>query len=471
MKTEPVNPNISNFIKSLRDIGYSFEVAVADVLDNSITAKASNVKIYTVHKPEMIFCLLDDGEGMLEEELKEAMRLATKDPDEIRKRNDLGRFGLGLKTASFSQCKKLTVISKKKGRISARQWDLDYISQKNEWLLITPDDIDDLPLIKELRAQKQGTLVIWQSIDRVDKYGFINTIDHLKKHLSMVFHRFMDSSIPKKRLKITLNNTRIKPFNPFNVKHPATQQMPSEKVILKNSVVEVQPFILPHHSKVSQQEYEQYATEDGYIRSQGFYLYRENRLLIYGTWWRIHKATSAHKLIRIKIDISNDQDDIWGIDVKKSTASPIPELRTELKRIISKIKIKGSRVYTRRGAKIKEKGIERFWELIPVDGKLRFAINRTHPVYSSICENLHESNTDQLDFYLNGVEAYLPLEAIQAHLQQSPHNISQRDALKKDEVEAFAERVRGLNLPQEYIDRLLETELFKDNKEMLRDEK
>lgn len=471
MKTEPVNPNISNFIKSLRDIGYSFEVAVADVLDNSITAKASNVKIYTVHKPEMIFCLLDDGEGMLEEELKEAMRLATKDPDEIRKRNDLGRFGLGLKTASFSQCKKLTVISKKKGRISARQWDLDYISQKNKWLLITPDDIDDLPLIKELRAQKQGTLVIWQSIDRVDKYGFINTIDHLKQHLSMVFHRFMDSSIPKKRLKITLNNTRIKPFNPFNVKHPATQQMPSEKVILKNLVVEVHPFILPHHSKVSQQEYEQYATEDGYIRSQGFYLYRENRLLIYGTWWRIHKATSAHKLIRIKIDISNDQDDIWGIDVKKSTASPIPELRTELKRIISKIKIKGSRVYTRRGAKIKEKGIERFWELIPVDGKLRFAINRTHPVYSSICENLHESSTDQLDFYLNGVEAYLPLEAIQAHLQQSPHNISQRDALKKDEVEAFAERVRGLNLPQEYIDRLLETELFKDNKEMLRDEK
>lgn len=372
MRTESVNPNISNFIKSLRDIGYSFEVAVADILDNSITAKASNVKIYTVHKPEMIFCLLDDGEGMLEEELTEAMRLATKDPDDIRERNDLGRFGLGLKTASFSQCKKLTVISKMKRRISAKQWDLDYISRKNKWLLITPDDIDDLPLIKELKAQKQGTLVIWQSIDRVDKYGFIDTIDHLKKHLSMVFHRFMDGSIPKRRLKVTLNNTRIKPFNPFNVKHPATQQIPSEKVILKNSVVEVQPFILPHHSKVSQQEYEQYATEDGYIRSQGFYLYRENRLLIYGTWWRIHKVASAHKLIRIKIDISNDQDDIWGIDVKKSTANPIPELRTELKRIISKIKIKGSRVYTRRGAKIKEKGIERFWDLIPVGEKLRF---------------------------------------------------------------------------------------------------
>lgn len=168
MKTESVSPNISNFIKSLRDIGYSFEVAVADVLDNSITAKAENIKIHTIDKPAMIFCLLDDGEGMSEDELREAMRLATKDPDEKREKDDLGRFGLGLKTASFSQCKKLTVISKKKGCISAKQWDLNFISKKNQWLLITPEEIDSFPLIDELKLQKQGTLVVWELIDRVN---------------------------------------------------------------------------------------------------------------------------------------------------------------------------------------------------------------------------------------------------------------------------------------------------------------
>lgn len=471
MKTESVNPNIKNFIKSLRDIGYSFEIAVADVLDNSITAKAKNVNIYTVHKPEMIFCLLDDGDGMLENELKEAMRLATKDPDDVRERNDLGRFGLGLKTASFSQCKKLTVISKKEGCISAKRWDLDYISKENKWLLITPEDIDDLPLINELRNQKHGTLVVWESIDRVDKNGFTDTIDHLKKHLSLVFHRFMDGSMAKRSLKITLNNARIKPFNPFNIKHPATQQIPSEKIFLNNSVIEVQPFILPHHAKVSQQEYEQYATEEGYIKSQGFYLYRENRLLIYGTWWRIHRATDAHKLIRIKIDISNDQDGMWGIDIKKSIASPIPELKKELMRIISKIKEKGSRVYTRRGAKIKENGITRFWEIIPKNEKFRFAINRTHPVYLNICDELHETHMAMLNFYLNGVEAYLPLESIQAQLQQFPHVVSQEEALCDNEIISFAEKVKKSNLPKEYIDRLLETELFKNKKELLIDEK
>ncbi|MCD8545414.1 MAG: ATP-binding protein [Sulfurospirillum cavolei] len=114
MKTIIVRPNLNNFIKSLRDVGYTFEIAVADVLDNSISAGATQIDIYTVAKPELLFCMLDNGCGMIEEELIEAMRLATKNPDSTREKHDLGRFGLGLKTASFSQCLKLTVISKKK---------------------------------------------------------------------------------------------------------------------------------------------------------------------------------------------------------------------------------------------------------------------------------------------------------------------------------------------------------------------
>src|SRR5262245_41977441 len=127
MNTEIVEPNWKNFTESLRDIGYSFEIAVADLIDNCITARASFISIYTVVQPKLIFTLLDDGNGMDEKELVEAMRLSSRSPHEERQKDDLGRFGLGLKTASFSQCRKLTVISKKNGRISARQWDLDYI--------------------------------------------------------------------------------------------------------------------------------------------------------------------------------------------------------------------------------------------------------------------------------------------------------------------------------------------------------
>ncbi|MGV3589869.1 MAG: ATP-binding protein [Adhaeribacter sp.] len=222
MKTETVNPNVANFIESLRDIGYSTEVAVADLIDNSITANSSNIQIYTVAKPTMIFCLLDNGTGMSQKELVEAMRLASKNPNNSREKNDLGRFGLGLKTSSFSQCKKLTVISKKNGKIVSRQWDLTYISIKNKWLLISPVDISHLPLFSELKNKESGTLIVWENIDRVNSENFSGMIDRLRKHLSLVFHKFLEGTVPFKKLKISINNNPIEPFNPFNHNHPAT---------------------------------------------------------------------------------------------------------------------------------------------------------------------------------------------------------------------------------------------------------
>ncbi|CDN44227.1 ATP-binding protein [Paenibacillus sp. P22] len=157
---EEVNPNLDNFVKSIRDIGYSTQIAVADIIDNSIAAKAKNIDIVAVTIPYMTLAILDDGLGMNEEELKEAMRLATKSPDDIRNKDDLGRFGLGLKTASFSQCKTLTVISKKNDQLFLRQWDLDYLAKENRWLLITPDesDYEDFPLYKKLAKQKKRNI-------------------------------------------------------------------------------------------------------------------------------------------------------------------------------------------------------------------------------------------------------------------------------------------------------------------------
>ena len=136
MRVEDTPPHVSSFIKSLRDIGYTFEIAVADVLDNSITANAENIKIYSAVNPDLVLCILDDGIGMDDDSLREAMRLSTKDPDTQRDGKDLGRFGLGLKTASFSQCRLLTVISKTStSQISAKQWDIDQVIELNQWAL------------------------------------------------------------------------------------------------------------------------------------------------------------------------------------------------------------------------------------------------------------------------------------------------------------------------------------------------
>ena len=201
MRTEIAEPNVSNSVKSYRDIGYTFEIAIADIIDNSITAHASTINIHAAESPKMFVAILDNGNGMNDKDLKEAMRISTKDPDMQRDSDDLGKFGLGLKTASFSHCKKLTVVSKSKtSKISAKQWDIDSIIKANSWNLNILDESDVSKLIIEadcsdlfdqLNSQDSGTLVLWQKIDRVENNSLLDKIENLTEHVSLVFHRFI----------------------------------------------------------------------------------------------------------------------------------------------------------------------------------------------------------------------------------------------------------------------------------------
>lgn len=464
MRSEVIEPNVSNFVNSLRDMGYTFPIAIADIIDNSITANAKNIDIVATAKSQMKLSLLDDGIGMNEEELIEAMRLATKSPDLKRKKSDLGKYGLGLKTASFSQCKKLTVISKKGLKINARQWDLDYISTENKWLLLIPEInlLKKIPLFEELTKMKSGTLVVWENIDGIESQAISNEIIKLRDHLALVFHRFLEGIPGNKVLKININNNVLKPFNPFNPEHPASQQLSTEKIKIQGETILVQPFILPHHSKVSQAEYDKYATDEGYTRSQGFYLYRANRLLIYGTWWKLHKSIDAHKLVRIKIDIPNNQDQYWGIDIKKSTASPSEEIKKDLKRIISQVTEIGSRPYTGRGRKIEDKTVNRFWGLSPLNGEVRFVLNTEHPLLNYLKSFIDHEEIEILDTYLKGIQAFLPLDAIQSNLQQNPHEVNQKSVLTDQELENIISKLKSSNIDESMMEQLFNTEIFKE---------
>jgi len=468
LKTEVVQPIVSNFIKSLRDIGYTFEVAVADVLDNSITAKAQNIKISCIPNPDPVFTLLDDGIGMSNNDLINAMRLATNDPDSPRTGSDLGKFGLGLKTASFSQCTKLTVLSKENGVVSLKQWDLEYISKEDEWLLITPDihEYEHVPLFEEFMKQESGTLVVWQGIDNFSKSEIPSKINVLRSHLSLVFHCFLEGIIPgKKTMKMYVNGQELEAFNPFNPKHMATQQLLPEKIKYLNSEIIVQPYILPHHSKLSPQEFDKYATRDGYTKSQGFYLYRAHRLLIHGTWWGMHRTNDAHKLVRIKIDIPNNQDFAWGIDIKKSSANPVSEIKKELKRIIQQVTVKGSRPFTGRGKKIEDKTTTRFWELIAENNEIYFAINREHPILRKLEFNLAEEQRELLNIILMGLESYLPLDAIVAQLNMNPLKVKQENLLNENEIKLLVENWRLNGISEVFIKELLKTEMYKNKGE------
>lgn len=458
---EIVAPNISNFIISIRDVGYSLEIAIADIIDNSISAKAKKVEINFLINPTLKIEILDNGCGMDEKELIEAMRLGSKNPLEKRTKNDLGRFGLGLKTASFSQCKKLTVFSKKNNILINRQWDLDYLEKTNEWYLLKLNEQEikyaKYEYLDKLKEVKNGTLVIWENIDRFSKEEVPNLINNLRNHLSLTFHKFIE----KKDIFIKLNENFIKAFNPFNGNHIATQQLKEEIITMNNGEkIKILPYVLPHHSKVSQSEYEQYGTEEGYLKSQGFYLYRANRLLIHGTWFGLHKISEVHKLVRIQVDIPNTNDPDWGIDIKKSIAKPTNNIREQLRRIIKEITLVGSRVYTGRGKKIEDKSVEKFWNLYPEEnGKISFRLNLENQLYKKILENLSKDNIYLLNMYLKYIQEYIPLNAILVQLQQNPHKVCQREKITDEEKKKLREKLLELGLNEEYLKKL---EIFKE---------
>ena len=166
MKIEQKIPSADTLIEGLRSIGYSFQTAVADVIDNSIAAYATEVRIfYSALSDDSYFEICDNGKGMAYDEFNNALAFGTKKQRLFNDKNDLGRFGLGLKTASLSQCKRLTVITKQNGSYFGAYWDVDDIIETNSWQITFLDDkaIKEIPNIEYLEEKNSGTIVLWRN--------------------------------------------------------------------------------------------------------------------------------------------------------------------------------------------------------------------------------------------------------------------------------------------------------------------
>ena len=239
MINERINiPQADMLMGSMRSMGYSFESAIADVIDNSISANARTVRVFFPTSPleNQTVGILDDGVGMENEVLFEAMRYGSSSSEDIRKDNDLGRFGLGLKSASLSQCRILTVVSIFDDEISAYKWDYNYVKKTKNWTLLSlsKEDCSKLPYINYLKEQNCGTLVLWSDFDILSKANdgqVYNALDNLKEvvssHMSLIFHRFMRRS--KNKIVMYVNNQKLKPLDPFLESHPKTT--PSQFVV------------------------------------------------------------------------------------------------------------------------------------------------------------------------------------------------------------------------------------------------
>jgi hypothetical protein len=287
-------PKAAAMIESLRGIGYSTAAALADLIDNSISAGCRSVWLeFRFDGPRSTITILDDGSGMTVEELRRAMTLGGIGPLVVRAPNDLGRFGLGLKTASFSQSRCLTVASKRDGVVSVKRWDLDYIARPEvgDWRLLSTPRTGSENIFAALDAIEHGTLVVWESLDRIvgsakteDKAAgdaFYNLAARVEQHLGMVFHQFLEGGFPD--LRIMNGGHRIKAWDPFLRSDLATSRTPIETINSANGVVEIEGFVLPHKDQLGS-AYDQAGGLEGWTAQQGFYVYRNRRMLVSGGW-------------------------------------------------------------------------------------------------------------------------------------------------------------------------------------------
>ena len=422
-------PHAAALIEGLRDIGYSLETAIADIVDNSITAGARRLQILTeTFSDEPYIAIIDDGDGMTEDELVAAMRPGSRNPLATRDEPDLGRFGLGLKSASFSQCRRLTVVSRRSGDTSAAVWDLDDVAERNEWAVQLPDDVSGIPGVDQLGSS--GTLVLWQKLDRLTggyshnaakRAEVINQrIAETERHLRLVFHRFMEETKP---LRILLNDRLLMPLDPFARKDPATIGDPEEKLPLIRGDVEIQSFTLPHHQQMGKTEWDDIGGPEGHLKSQGFYLYRGRRLILHGTWFGLCRQSELTKLARVRIDIPNSMDSDWKIDVKKSSAQLPPIVRDRLKKVIERILDGSKRTYLKRGQKLVDHERLPMWHRIQADRQIRYRPNAEHPAFADFAESLPQDLRRGFFNCISLVGASLPIETLHADMAGTAEQI------------------------------------------------
>lgn len=431
MKTRNAPPRAGMLIESLRGLGYNTATAVADIIDNSFSAGARTVDVHVEWAgADSWIRITDDGCGMNDAELEKAMQLGARDPRHTRRSDDLGRFGMGLKTASFSQARALTVHSRRAGSDAAcLRWDLDVLEDISggDWPMIEGPRPGSKERLGAVDPDTSGTVVLWEDLDRIVTPGFtsddlLEVLETLERHLAMVFHRLIGTAAGQIDLK--LNGKRVKPWDPFLMGNLSKRLESLEYSLLGAPEVRVQLNVLPHKDRFEDAaDFEAAAGLDGWTSQQGFYIYRNKRLLAVSGWLRLGERgrqwprDEAHRLARIRLDIPNTMDSEWNINVLKSTASPPVRLRPQLLRLAKETRDIARNVYAFRGRLVSDgaqgkEGMPDIWEAIKrPSGAIAYRLSRQHDLYCSVMDRAGPLAKD-IEALLRLVEGTVPVQRI-----------------------------------------------------------
>lgn len=420
---EDVTPNPEFLIKSIAEQGYSLETSIADLIDNSISAQALNIEILvdTQTAPFALF-ITDNGLGMTEAELQNNMKFPSSSMESQRANWDLGRFGLGLKTASFAQTRKFTVISKKEGdkRYAARTWDVNHLKNTGRWevLVNTEKEIEDI--LKAYNALSNGflnpfdgyipnTIILWHGLYKFDsKYNSENKYTYLQKelndnakdYLQLIFHRFMEKPEP---LTIRLNNDHLTAFNPFP---QDARSLPGQQKLLLDSKLKIEGFVLPNRSINESKEVSHWTLANKSLMDmEGIYIYRADRIIAYGGWNGLIKKSARLQLARLKVEIDNGVDNLFHLNVAKSSITiPFTE-QFAFVRYVSELKNEAEKEYFNydRKAKSIKTSYNEIFKKTPTSHGLALEFDDEFPLLKSLVGTLSDTQIKQLRIILRMV--------------------------------------------------------------------
>jgi hypothetical protein len=439
-------PRAGAMIEALRGLGYSPEAALADIIDNSIAAGARDVRLgFFWDGLQSRISIADNGRGMDADGLFRAMRLGSRSPLEDRAPGDLGRFGMGLKTASFSQCRRLTVSSRVKGPAECLRWDLDIIAagEGNSWRILDGPADGSGEFVALPDGYATGTLVLWENMDRLVGPGmgqqeFLDLIDKIEAHLAMVFHRFLED----RTLRLFINGNAVKPWDPFLSSNMATWRSPEDRLHGGGQTILAQAFVLPHRDHLGAALYDSAAGPHGWTAQQGFYVYRNRRMLVAGSWLglglggRQWRREEQFRLARLRLDLPNTADAEWRIDIRKSTARPPSTLRQPLIDLANHARRRAREVFVFRNApasRTDQAEISPLWTSSEKKSGPRYRIDKDHPAVQAVMQ-LAGPETKTVEAMLRIIEETIPVQRIwldTAESRESPRQSFQGEPNSK----------------------------------------
>ncbi|MEU8434198.1 ATP-binding protein [Streptomyces sp. NPDC029216] len=336
-------PPDARYMEALSSQGYGFEVAIADLVDNSIDAGARDVVIHFLRDEDRLVSLLviDDGKGMNEEELDVAMTVGGRRDYDARA---LGMFGTGLKSASLSHASAVTVVTKtRRTRAVGRRWLMERAVHGFQCDIVTPDYAQTL---MDRYAQRpitwQGTVIRWDGVKNFPRSGgggqtdryLHRTINRLGLQLGLYLHRFLARDDFNITIAVEDVNTGteymnfgVEPLDPFGYPVPGHADYPRR---FTAHLASMDPVSLDAHVWPAKSTLDGYKAVGSVLDRQGFYFYRHDRLVQAGGWNNFRQPDQHLALSRVAIDLPPAGNDVFRLTVKKEGVEVSPEFTAAL---------------------------------------------------------------------------------------------------------------------------------------------